>query len=504
MTKKSFLILFTALAAASVVFAASSVEQYGITWKFDKDYPTGQFITGDWWVVGPVKVVSVTPAPCEGQTPGDEHRSIYGAASTRPDTSMRNGSMIAAHPSAKQGFDSRVRDYDADLSVQFPVTVEPGQSLISTISNGDEMSPALARDLLWTSEKQQFFALKTGAVLTVLDKEPPANAFRPAFVGTAGKPRKIFTRDQLDTSKLLKLEAAPGMPDVAQFERYYERPYITDIATTWVTQVLGPNENQPCYGREVTRISGIIGLMLNSDIPMEKKEKLLVGFVQNGIDVYGLVSGEVRREYEGAGGFWSGRKFPVFLAGYLLNEPEMLNARDLTIFSEDQQTHYGEGWAGQKAHFQNGFHSVPVHPYEHKKPEDWDVNENRSEAYRSNNSVSWPATALAVRLMGLIKEWNHDAWFDYCDRVMSAEDPYTEGRKVSSDPAHQVRPDFEGGKTHDPWVNAMWKKHRPTAPTPQWAGNPRMWIWTDTTWNAPKGKWVDNPKPAEPAENYVP
>ncbi|NJL71890.1 MAG: hypothetical protein HC888_09930, partial [Candidatus Competibacteraceae bacterium] len=40
-----------------------SISQYGITWTFDKEYPTGQFITGDPWVVGPVTVVSVSPEP---------------------------------------------------------------------------------------------------------------------------------------------------------------------------------------------------------------------------------------------------------------------------------------------------------------------------------------------------------------------------------------------------------------------------------------------------------
>ena len=31
---------------------ASSVTQWGITWTFNADYEVGQFVTGDWWVVG--------------------------------------------------------------------------------------------------------------------------------------------------------------------------------------------------------------------------------------------------------------------------------------------------------------------------------------------------------------------------------------------------------------------------------------------------------------------
>jgi hypothetical protein len=41
--------------------AAKSLTQFGITWTFDRDYPTGQFANGDYWVVGPVTITSITP-----------------------------------------------------------------------------------------------------------------------------------------------------------------------------------------------------------------------------------------------------------------------------------------------------------------------------------------------------------------------------------------------------------------------------------------------------------
>jgi len=505
MKRLAFLTIFL---AASTTFAATTISRHGITWTFDKDYPTGQFINGDWWVVGPVKVLSVSPAPAEGQTPGEEHKSIYGTPATQPDTSMRNGSMIAAGPSGNQGFDSRLRNYKPELSVEFPVMVEPGQTLISTISNADGKSQSFAHALLWSGEKQGFLALRDAAVLTVLDKEPPANAFRPAFVGTAGTPRRIFTRDQVDTSKLRNLAPIAGMPDWEQFERYFERPYVGDLVDNWLIQPLGPSENQPNYGREIARIGGMAGLMLNTDVPAERKEKLVVGLIQNGIDVHGLThSGQ--RKYKGDGGHWSGRKWPVFFAGIMLGDEKMTRAGETAIFAQVHQTHYGKGWAGQKAHFQNVFHAIPALPYEHKMPETWTdkddpetgSNDKKSEGYRATNVPAWPATALVIRLMDLIKEWNHDAFIDYCDRIMSAEDPYAEARKASTDPAYHVRPKFEG-KTNDPWVDAMWATYRPIAPEPRWAGNNRMWIWTDHKFPG-KGEWQPNPKPAEPAETYI-
>ena len=46
--------------AAEVLFV-DQLSQYGITFTFDKDYPTGQFANGDYWVVGPVTITRITP-----------------------------------------------------------------------------------------------------------------------------------------------------------------------------------------------------------------------------------------------------------------------------------------------------------------------------------------------------------------------------------------------------------------------------------------------------------
>src|SRR5688572_12021616 len=47
------------------LFAATSLSQFGITWRFDRDYKTGQFANGDYWVVGPVTILSISPSPVE-------------------------------------------------------------------------------------------------------------------------------------------------------------------------------------------------------------------------------------------------------------------------------------------------------------------------------------------------------------------------------------------------------------------------------------------------------
>ena len=43
-----------------------SVSQYGMTWTFEKPARVGQFVNGDFYVVGPVTVTEIAPKPLYG------------------------------------------------------------------------------------------------------------------------------------------------------------------------------------------------------------------------------------------------------------------------------------------------------------------------------------------------------------------------------------------------------------------------------------------------------
>ncbi len=82
----------------------------------------GQFVTGDWWVVGPVKVVDVQPQPGPVETHGGEFKSRYGASAVVDDARMRNGSMVVLKPDKDQGFDSRLKNYNPSYRSVFRST----------------------------------------------------------------------------------------------------------------------------------------------------------------------------------------------------------------------------------------------------------------------------------------------------------------------------------------------------------------------------------------------
>ena len=464
--------------AAREVKKRKEVSQYGITWTFEKPAVTGQFITGDWWVVGPVKIVKITPAP--GPVKNDDTNiqiNHWGDTSMKNDTSMRNGSMIVLKVGKTQGYDSRNQSYKKDDSVVLPLDLIPNRSLLSSISNTSLPVDNFCKEVMMPSEKKSRVTLKTIAVLTCLSEAPPKDAFRPPYAGTS---KPIFQKKDIKWNILPKLEPAGNVPQWELFERYFERPWI-DHLMSWEQQELVPYENGPNYGREHARVVSTASLMLMLDVPTEQKEKLTIGLIQRGIDLYGLaINGGYWNE---GGGHSSGRKWPILFARIMLDEPELTTLPPTAIFQEDTQTYYGKGWFGQSALWQMIIHHGRRDTYEEKHPSQWEKWDKTSEAYRKCcTSSAWVGTTLAAWYLKAVKLWGHDAYFDYTDRWMREDDPYEEAR------GEHTRPEQET-KAFDPFVTAMWKKYRSNVPKQEIAGKNMKFVWEGR-----EGKWISNPK----------
>lgn len=448
--------LLATLALGITPCAAEKVRQlsqYGITWHFAEPVESGRFVNGDHWVLGPVEITAIDPAPGPVDRDRTEvKKNQYGASGLRPDPRMRNGSMIVDRCGPRQGYDSRLTNYDAQLSQSLPLTLAPGRSLISTVSTRQLEVQVLHHQIMWRSEKRARLALLDAAVLTCLAEVPPADAFRPPYAGT-WKP--LFQFSDLHLDRLGSRAPAGRVPEWSDFARYLERPWL-DHTRGWLYQRTGPARNMPGYGREMCRITGIASLMLQLDVPPERKRDLLIGMVQLGIDFAGLA--KAGRDWSADGGHYAGRKWPILFAGLLLDDPDLRNPSQWCAFQEDLQTYYGHGWAGQTVLWKMVHHSGPKPPYEEKPPSRWNANDRRSENYRQLNGAAWPATALAARLMDATDDWNHPAYFDYVDRWMNPEDPYAAARGKHPRPAKE-------GKSMDGFVTAMWRLYRPAGET---------------------------------------
>ena len=407
----------------------AQISQYGVTWKFDKPYPAGQFVTGDWWVIGPVTVTSVTPAPEDGM----------------------NGSVVNPKAGVKQGYDKRLANFDPSMRCSFPHRLQPAQSLVSveSIKEPGEASP----DAIYTSSsKLKLVVLHTAAVLTCVSSAPPTDAFRPAYVGEW---KKVYRASELRRNLLPGLASPKKMPDLTALERGFERPWI-DHTSGFLSNYVHPRANMPDYGREITNLVSDASLLLLLADPQKKNETLLLRFVQKGIDNYGVVCSN-NKVWTADGGHDSGRKWPIIFAGLLLNDNDLMHVK--AAFAEDEQTYYGKGFSGQTALWTIGPSFLANQKHEEVDPNSTtfgkgDNNWKKAEGYRKLNGPTWIGQVLAARIMGAVELWDHPAYFDYEDRWCKEE----WNNRFGSAPFEKEMWDTYRAKADD--LGAKSKKHR--------------------------------------------
>lgn len=400
----------------------TSVSQYGITWTFDRAHPVGRFVTGDWWVAGPVNVVSVSPAP----------------------TGTRNGSMI--NPVGRQAYDSRAGRYDGARGVTFPRTLAGVQSLVSSISHPDtpECSQGGANGWRTYDGRCQRGPIATQAVLTVLAAPPPAGTFRPPYAGDAYKP--LHNASSICWAALPRLPVPAGAPSAASVLRDVERPWI-DHLQSWQMQHGCATLNMYCYGREIGGVVSRAAQFVLLDTPEQRD--LAARLVQLGIDNYGVL--RAGGGWGADGGHFNGRKWPIVFAGRLLGDGDMLRP-GLAVGNEDAMTYRGAGgralWgrACTACYMANGCTysgACTSGPRDCRDPAG--LVDGCSSYRNCCTSPVWVGEALAARIMGLQADWGNDAFFDYVDRWMSGD---VEG----------------GGRTHSTFVQQMWTTYRDAPP----------------------------------------
>lgn len=441
----------------------ASVSQYGITWTFGQPARVGQFINGDWYVVGPVTIKTITPRPLYGPEIPEIELDQIDLERPVPQR-VRHGFMLNPPAAMRVSYDSGVRNwFDPSLIQRLPVDMKPGDALVSTISMPKGL---VLKPQLWETVERgvdDSSPIRTAAVLTCVADPLPPDAFRPAF---CDRQARIYLSRNLKRN-LLPNVPGKNLPEVGLFVRFTQRPWVG----TGFFGFESPVENMPQYGRDYARVVGQAALLLCTDLKPEQKEALLVNLVQIGIDLGGMIRAG-HPGWEGFGGNGSGRKLPIVFAGLLLGDAQLahINASFPSAhFGEDEQTAYGDAWTGAKVVFTGhraidqatGIARAGTGPYEHTPPSTWrEGREKLSESYRRCcTSAAWVAQALALRLMKAEEAWNHDAFFDYCDRWMFEDE--SQALVTLKQDASMDQPDWaREGKTWEAFVNDMWAAHR--------------------------------------------
>ncbi len=419
MLLRMWILIFTSVISLG---AATSISQYGITWTFDKDYEIGQYCSGDYWVKGPVTIISIeNDWHTHGLLPEEGH----------------DGSMLNPNAAGRQGYDKRLKNYDAKLNISYrngkkisvdnPLLVENNSTLLSSISwlckSDKEKEPGCPRVNGGTKAPRP--VLRDIAVLTVVAEIPEEGSFRPAYCAEDKSVK--FNVKQLKKELLLKLKAPDSAPKLSDLAKRVQRPWI-DHVHQYLGAMTHPTNNMPEYGREVSTLIGVMGLALHLDVPMTEKEKLLIGYVQLGIDLAGIA--DAGGSWPSNGGHLMGRKWPILFAGLLLDDKHMKNVGQWkTGFQEDLDTFYvsqadidmthSAKWKpdkrAQKLPYEKEHLGLPEWGIRHVK-DPWADNLHWSATYRSINQQSYPGFVLCAHLMGQRKAWNHEPLFDFIDR----------------------------------------------------------------------------------------
>ena len=301
-----------------------SLTQYNATLVLSaQPLAMGQYLSGDWWLQGPITILSTEPIAAAG----------------------RNGFEISPKSIYKQPYDSRAVGYDAAAMPQLPLTVNPGDNIVKMVSVDS-----------WPGGNPTY--IMSAMIVTIVSSPPPAQSYRPAYFRNNSAVAALqFTGAQVDWNAYpsLPLPPAPACPPApyamctpmppinTSVTIPYSMPQI-DHMNGWSGAQIHPIVNMPnChYGQAIPMAAGLAAarLLLN-DVDSVAKAAASHGLVQYGIDIGGIVAGG--GNWQSNGGWENGRKLILGLATLVLGESNLtaLTAGvginpDIT-FSEDNE-----------------------------------------------------------------------------------------------------------------------------------------------------------------------
>jgi hypothetical protein len=206
-----------------------TVSQYGITWTFDRPARVGQFVGGDYYVVGPVTVTAIDPKPRHGAEVAedelDRREKRLVAQGRLPEADrVRNGSMLNPPARREVAYDSGIKNwFRPRLSARLPIRMKPGDSLVSTISLKIGEKPKFIYRSSGVRDHHDNCPTRVAAVLTCLDKPQPPDAFRPSYCDTQNR---IYLARNLRREVLPRLARIEGAQAPAFFAEVFRKPWI--------------------------------------------------------------------------------------------------------------------------------------------------------------------------------------------------------------------------------------------------------------------------------------
>lgn len=448
----------------AVTEAADSIAHNGVVFHLAAPRPVGRYVTGDPFVVGPVRIVAIEPAS----------EVIAGTA--------RHGAQFDP-PDWQSGFDGRIdREsvaYDPALNIDPGATGRPVEvitgTVIKAVSRSDEDGRA----------HSGFTWIDRYATLTVVAAPPPEDAFRPPVIGRDTTAR--FTEAMIRYDRLADLPPVAGMPTLAE-----AAAAVAPLMPAWFPAGwAGGDESRSLhaarhfvgYGRDMGRTLADAMLATHRAAPVSEKRAAVVGLVQAGLDLCAQIA--AGRGLGIGGAITTGRKPVAAYAAALLDDPGLLRLVDARTApaswgnADRQFLWITEDLIGRIHDRPSAPDRIAHTPYE---PEHLGFPEWRENAARLTASLASDYRFLACEPEArglfalLLTEGAAEAWGD--PLPFACLDRFW--RWVQGDARNRwnmrADPPWSAVQLPPRWVLVWQAQHRARAALPEWQGVPeQMW-----------------------------
>ncbi len=257
---------------------AESLNLGVVTATFASPRPVGQYANGDWWVLGPVTINSISPAGSV-QTSGTDgagaaitSRVIHGTQVNPGNRSFASGGLTANNTgNTAQGWDSLVNPIAPTAPYVALANVDPGRTGVPLAVTTGSVVKFVSR--LTGLPLNNRPAGLDQVVLTVVDAIPAADAIRPG-VSRASK-ASLIRRSHFDLSVFGNLTPTASAPTYATVLDWVDRFIESSQPDSINNPCAKSANNHPEYGREIGHSLHQACLALHLNFTAEQKLTLL-------------------------------------------------------------------------------------------------------------------------------------------------------------------------------------------------------------------------------------
>lgn len=306
----------------------TTISHYGVSITLAGTHSTGLFANGEPWIAGSSFSLTAISNP--------PHQS--------PNANTRHGgAMLNPVPTGQQGYAQALEGFSPPHVHGYNPALDVSLSLPLAIVAGDFLAVAITRNDSAADGKN---TIQVIVGFTFLSTAPATGSLRPGPFGSGGRTvTKNISGFNWSVLKNLATAAVPNLPTKSYMEDGGRNPALpwwewgpgweASTIRPWLNVgTMGDGNSGQYYSYEFSRKA----LWLNCNLPQADKEKVLIQFVQQGIDIASYIANG--GNFFAGGSHQLGAKVALATAAAVLNDSAMIAMVKGTHFIEDITTFF--------------------------------------------------------------------------------------------------------------------------------------------------------------------